>query len=51
MENNLHLVEFDKWCESCKHKNRKDTEEPCDSCIEVPARPDSRKPERWEADE
>ena len=48
MEENMKLVDFNKWCDSCKHKNVKETDEPCDSCLEVPARQYSTKPEKYE---
>lgn len=48
MENNTKLVEFDKWCSSCKFKDKSSTAEPCDSCLSVPARESSHKPEYWQ---
>lgn len=40
-------VEFDKWCESCKHYEKPESEPPCDECLDVPAREGSHKPEYW----
>lgn len=51
MENQLHIVEFDMYCPACKHCKRKETEEPCNTCLSISARPDSRKPEKWEEQE
>lgn len=48
MEGDLHLVEFDKWCKRCKYEKTNSNDEPCDTCLEFTARPDSRRPERWE---
>ena len=49
MEERMHIVEFDVWCPKCKYEACAGTEEPCDSCLEVSARENSHKPERWEA--
>lgn len=38
MEDVMHLVEFDKYCDSCEHKDTKCTEDPCDECLGSPAR-------------
>ena len=48
MDNNMKEVDFKKYCKSCKHEKVKESEDPCWDCLEVPARPDSHKPERWE---
>ena len=48
MESNLHIVSFDMYCPSCKNVNKSQNEEPCDTCLSIPAREDSRKPEKWE---
>lgn len=47
MEGDLHIVDFEKWCATCENRDKAATDEPCDSCLTVPARPNSRKPERW----
>lgn len=44
----LHIVDFDKYCPNCKHFEKSEAESPCDDCLEVSARYGSRKPERWE---
>ena len=48
MEDNLHIVSFDMYCPSCKYVNKDQNEEPCDTCLSIPARENSRKPEKWE---
>lgn len=48
MEENMKLVEFDLYCPVCKHFSKDQNEEPCESCLSVPARANSHKPERWE---
>ena len=41
-------VNFHKYCESCKHRNKKEKESPCDECLEESANAYSSKPVRWE---
>ena len=41
-------VNFHKYCESCKHRNKKEKESPCDECLEEPVNAYSSKPIRWE---
>lgn len=48
MENNTKLVEFDKWCKSCKFFTVSPSREPCDTCLGIPARDNSHKPEKWQ---
>ena len=48
MEDIMHIVEFEKYCDTCKHKDSPDSEDPCDECLGSPAREDSRKPINWE---
>lgn len=43
-------VIFADYCYRCKHKDKGNTEEPCDECVSVPARPNSHKPEKYEAE-
>ncbi len=46
--NNTKFVDFLTYCETCKHKNLKESEEPCDECLENPVNFDSHKPVKWE---
>lgn len=48
MEGDFKIIEFGFWCKKCKHRRKKEQDEPCASCLEVPARADSRKPEKFE---
>lgn len=50
MESNYKLVDFEKYCPTCKNKNLPDDNYPCDECLEVPAREYSHKPSRYEED-
>jgi hypothetical protein len=46
--NNTKFVDFLTYCETCKYKNLKESEEPCDICLEYPVNFDSHKPVKWE---
>ncbi len=48
MEDNMHLVDFDLYCPACKHVNKDQNEEPCETCLSIAARANSHKPEKWE---
>lgn len=41
-------VYFDKYCKTCKHKDLKEEEFPCDICLEEPTNLNSHKPVKWE---
>lgn len=41
-------VYFDIWCHSCKHAEKKESEEPCLDCLYRPMNYDSHKPVYWE---
>lgn len=41
-------VDFRKYCKTCKHKDKKDTEMPCDLCLHNATNLHSTKPVRWE---
>lgn len=48
MEITTKFVDF-SYCESCKYKNTREEEDPCNDCLNSPAREDgSRKPMRYE---
>lgn len=42
-------VYFDQYCKKCKHKKKKDTEEPCFECLGNPVNYQSHKPVKWES--
>ncbi len=44
------FVDFYKYCKKCKHKDKKEIEEPCDDCLEMPVNDDSHKPVLFEED-
>lgn len=41
-------VRFDLYCESCKYKELKDTEDPCHDCLDEPINLHSHKPVKYE---
>lgn len=48
---NLKEVYFYKYCDTCKHRNTNDADNPCDDCLAIPGREDSHKPFYYEKDE
>lgn len=51
MVNEFKEVDFKTYCKTCKNKDVKETEDPCYDCLDIPARPDSHKPEKYEKKE
>ena len=47
MDENMKLVEFDKYCPTCQNKNTEDSEDPCNECLAEGARQYSHKPLRY----
>lgn len=41
-------VYFHEFCKTCKHKEVKNTEEPCNECLDNPTNLYSHKPVKWE---
>lgn len=44
MEDREKIVHFDQYCSKCENKDKKDTEEPCDTCLSYPTNTYSHKP-------
>ena len=40
-------VFFDVYCPTCKHRDKPESEDPCDECLDNPANVDSHKPVNW----
>lgn len=38
------IVEFEKYCKTCKHKNTEQHKDPCNECLDNPVNTNSRKP-------
>ena len=47
MEGNLKEVRFDIFCRTCSFGPESSTKEPCNTCLGVPSREDSHKPEKY----
>ena len=41
------FVDFETYCKTCKYEKTDEGEDPCNDCLAVPARENTRKPERW----
>ena len=41
-------VRFDWYCKSCKHKDVKDSDDPCNECLDNPVNLHSHKPTKYE---
>ncbi len=50
MIGDLKIVEFDKYCDTCKYKKRSEKFKKCNDCLTIAARQDSHKPEYYEED-
>lgn len=44
-------VYFDKYCGTCKNKDVKEIDDPCNDCLSEPTNLNSHKPVRWEEKE
>lgn len=42
------IVEFELYCSKCKHYDSSDADDPCDYCLSVPARENSRRPIKYD---
>lgn len=42
------IVDFDKYCKMCKHKDLEESEYPCHDCLNNPTNEHSRKPIKFE---
>ena len=42
------IVEYENWCNKCKHKNKEENEDPCWDCLTTPVNEHSKKPICWE---
>ena len=48
MENEYKIVDFKKYCETCKHKDVKEVKDPCNECLDNPMNAHSHKPVNYE---
>lgn len=47
MTENYKEVYFDQYCKTCKYKDTKETDDPCDECLYEPMNLYSHKPVKW----
>ena len=47
MNTNIKFVDFDSFCKTCKYVKINERKEPCNTCLEVPARKGTAKPVKW----
>lgn len=40
-------VDFGTYCETCKHKDTPEFEDPCNDCLDTPVREGTVKPINW----
>lgn len=48
METIYKIVDFEKHCKTCKHKDKKEEEYPCCECLDNPVNEYSRWPVKYE---
>ena len=51
MENVDIMVDFNKYCRTCKYKDFNECDDPCNDCLDYPTNVNSERPLRYEADE
>lgn len=51
MENKTKIVDFNKYCRKCKHRDKHESEDPCWDCLDQPVNEDSHKPIYFEEKE
>ena len=51
MDYNEKIIDFDKFCKTCKHRDVIEYEDPCNECLDCPARLNSQRPLNYKEDE
>lgn len=51
MSDGFKEVYFDQYCQTCQHKDLKESEMPCCECLDECVNTESHKPVRWEKKE
>lgn len=44
---NLKIVDFMKWCPTCRHRDTPEVDDPCNECLAQGWNVDSTKPINW----
>ena len=47
MVGNTKFVDFEKYCKTCEYEKKKDTDSPCNECLDTCAREGTDEPEMW----
>lgn len=47
MSNDVKFVDFEKYCKTCEYEKKKESESPCNECLDICAGENSSIPERW----
>lgn len=50
-EDNLVMVNFEKYCRTCKYEKLDEFVNPCNECLEIPVNEATDKPYMWEKKE
>lgn len=45
------IINFDKYCKTCKYSDLEEVEDPCNDCLDNPTNMNSKKPIHYEEDE
>lgn len=45
------IVDFKKYCETCKYKDLKEVEDPCNECLDNPTNVNTHKPMYYKEEE
>lgn len=51
MEYSKKFVAFNKYCETCKHKDVNEVEDPCNECLDNPVNDHTDKPIKYKEQE
>lgn len=46
----MHIVDFNKYCRTCRHLDVDEWKDPCNECLHNPVKEDSRKPVNYTED-
>ena len=44
----MKIVEFEKYCKTCRHWDKKESEDPCHDCLNETVNAESHKPVKYE---
>lgn len=50
MDDNYKIVRFDIYCPKCLYEDMDESKEPCRTCLAIPARQNSERPEKYQED-